>query len=193
MAHSLGFYGNGISLCVVFGWSFWFRVLPGGTCIAWPRWMSVRRILGCAQSHGVSFWPILNSFGWFSPVQSLSHVQLFVTPWAAACQASLSIINTQILLKLMSIELVMPPNHVILCRPLLLLPSIFPSIRSFQMSQLLTSGVQNIGASASASALLMNSQDWFPLWRTGWISLQSKELSSIFSNTTVQKCPQLSL
>ena len=67
----------------------------------------------------------------FSSVQSLSRVQLFATPWTAALQASLSITNSQSLLKLMSIELVMPSNHLILCRPLLLSPSIFPSIRVF--------------------------------------------------------------
>ena len=67
----------------------------------------------------------------FSSVQSLSRVQLFVTPWTAACHASLSIINIRNLLKFTSIELVMPYNHPILCRPLLLLPSIFPSIRVF--------------------------------------------------------------
>ena len=66
-----------------------------------------------------------------SSVQLLSHVQLFATPWTAACQASLSITNSRSLLKLMSIELVMPSNHLILCHPLLLLPSIFPSIRVF--------------------------------------------------------------
>ena len=67
---------------------------------------------------------------WFI-VQSLSHVQLFVTPWTAAHQATLSFTISQSLLKLMSIELLMPPNHLILCRPLFLLPSIFPSIRVF--------------------------------------------------------------
>ena len=67
----------------------------------------------------------------FNSVQSLSHVQLFVTPWTAACQASLSITNSQSLLKFMSIESVMPSNHLILCYPLLLLPSIFPNIRVF--------------------------------------------------------------
>ena len=67
----------------------------------------------------------------FSSVQLLSHVQLFVTPWTAAHQASLSITNSQRLLKLMSVELVMPSNHLILCRPLFLPPSIFPSIRVF--------------------------------------------------------------
>ena len=73
----------------------------------------------------------------FSSVQSLSRVQLFVTPWTAACQASLSITNSQSLLKLMSIELVMPSNDLILCHPLLLLPSIFPSIRVFSKESVL--------------------------------------------------------
>ena len=73
----------------------------------------------------------------FSSVQSLSRVQLFATPWTAACQASLSITNSQSLLKLMSIESVMPSNHFILCRPLLLLPSIFPSIRVFSNKSVL--------------------------------------------------------
>ena len=67
----------------------------------------------------------------FSSVQSLSHVQFFVVPWTAACQASLSITNSRSLLKLMSIALVMPSNHLILCHPLLLLPASFPSIRVF--------------------------------------------------------------
>ena len=70
-------------------------------------------------------------------VQSLSRVQLFATPWTAAHQASLSITNSQSLLKLMPIELVMPSNHLILCRPLLLLPSIFPSIRVFSNESVL--------------------------------------------------------
>ena len=90
-------------------------------------------------------------------VQSLSHVQLFATPWTATCQASLSITSSQSLLKLMSIESVMPSNHLILCRPLLLLPS--PAPGSFLMSQFLASGGQSIGASASASVLPVNIQD----------------------------------
>ena len=122
-----------------------------------------------------------------SSVQSLSHVQLFVTSWTAACQASLSISNSWSLLKLVSIESVMPSNHLILCHPHLLLPSIFPSIRIFQMSQFITSGGQSIGVSASASVLPINIQQWFPLGRTGWISLQSKGLSRVFSNIIVQK------
>ena len=112
----------------------------------------------------------------FSSVQLLSRVWLFVTPWTAAHQASLSITNSWSLLKLMSIQSVMPSNHLILCCPLLLMPSIFPSIRSFPVSQFFASGGQSIGVSASASVLLMNIQNLFPLELTGWISLQSKGL-----------------
>ena len=85
----------------------------------------------------------------------------------------------------MSIKSVMLSNHLILCRPLLLLHSVFPSIRSFQMSQLFTSGGQSVGVSASTSVLPMNIQDWFPLGWTGWISLQSKGLSRKIINSSV--------
>ena len=85
-----------------------------------------------------------------------------MTPRTAAHQASLSITNSWRLLKLTSIKLVMPSSHLILCRPLLLLPSIFPSIRVFPMSQLFSSGGQNIGVSVSASGLPMNIQYRFP-------------------------------
>ena len=123
----------------------------------------------------------------FSSVQSLSHVRLFVTPWTSAHQASLSITNSQSLLKLMSIESgVIPSNHLILCCPLLFLPSTFPSIRVFS-NELFASGGQSIGVLASSSVLPMNIQDRSPLGWTGWISLQSKGLSRVFSNTTVQK------
>ena len=109
-----------------------------------------------------------------SSVQSLSHVRLFATPWTATSQAPLSIINSWSLLKLMSIELVMPPNHLILCCPCLLLPLIFPSFKVFSNESVFTSGGQNIGVSASASVLPMNIQDLFPFGLTGLISLQSK-------------------
>ena len=108
-------------------------------------------------------------FTCISSVQSLSRVRLFVTPWIAAHQASLFITNSQSLLKLMSIESAMPFNHLILCHPLLLLPSIFPSIRSFQMSQLFISGGQSIGVSASTSVLPMNTRTDF-LWMD-WLDL----------------------
>ena len=93
-------------------------------------------------------------------VQSLSRVWLFVNPWTAARQASLSITNSQNLHKLMSIKSAMSPNHLILCRPLLPLPSIFPSIRSFPVSQFFTSGSQSIGTLAWASVLPMIIQDF---------------------------------
>ena len=108
-------------------------------------------------------------------------------PWTAACQASLFFIISRSLLKLISTELVMPSTHLILCYPLLLLLSIFPSITVSFMSQFFSSGDQIIGDSSSASVLPMNIQGWFPLGLTGLISLQSKGLSRVFSNTTVQK------
>ena len=125
-------------------------------------------------------------FSSFSSVQSLSRVRLFATLWIAACQASLSITNSQSLLKLMSVESVMPSNHLILCRPLSLCLQSFPPSGSFPMSQFLTSSGQSIGVSASASELPMNIQDWFPLGLTGLI-FQSKGLSRVFSNSTTQK------
>ena len=120
-----------------------------------------------------------------SSVQSLSRVWLFVAPWTAACQASLSIINSRSLLKLISIESGMPSNHLILYCPLLLLPWICSSIRVFSDGQFFTSGGQRIGA--SASVLPMNIRGWYPLGWTGWIASKSKGLSRVFSSTTAQK------
>ena len=119
-------------------------------------------------------------------VQSLSRVQFFVTPWTAAHQAPLSITNSQSLLKFMSTELMMPSHHLILCHPLLLLPQSFPASGPFPISQFFASGGQSIGVSASASVISRNIQDLLPLGLTGLI-LQSKGLSRVFSNTTVQK------
>ena len=109
------------------------------------------------------------------------------TPWITAHQASLSNTNSQSSLKLMSIEAVIPSSHLILCRPLLLLPTNLPASGSFPISQLFAWGGQSIGVSASASVPPMNTQDWSPLGWTRWISLQSKGPSRVFSNTTVQK------
>ena len=123
----------------------------------------------------------------FSSVESLSHVRLFATPWIAACQASLSITNSQNSLRLMPIKLVMPSSHLILCHPILLLPQSLPASESFPMSQLFAWGGQSTGVSALASFFPKNTQNWSPLEWTGWIFLQSKGLSRVFSNTTVQK------
>jgi len=122
---------------------------------------------------------------YFNSVQLLSRVWLFATPWTAARQASLSITNSRC------------SNSCLLSRwchptisssvvPFSCLQS-FPASGSFQMSQLFASGGRSIGVSASALVLPMNTQDWSPLGWTGWISLQSKGLSGVFSNTTVQK------
>ena len=129
----------------------------------------------------------LYSYHQFSSVQSLSCV-LFVTPWIAARQASLSITNCRSSPKCMSIELVMPSNHLILCHPLLLLPWIFPSIRVFLNGVSSSNQVAKVfGVSASASFPPKKSQGWSPSEWTAWISLQSKGFSRVFSNTTVQK------
>ena len=108
----------------------------------------------------------------FSSVQWLSHVQLFATPWLAARQASLSITNSRSSLRLTSIELVMPSNHLILCHPLLFLSPIPPSIRVFSNESVLHIRWPNIRASASASVLPMNIQDWFPLGLISLLSVQ---------------------
>ena len=108
-----------------------------------------------------------------SSIQSLSRVWLFVTPWIAARQASLSITNSRSSLKLMPIESVMPSSHLILCRPFSSCPQSLPASGSFPMSQLFTSGGQSTWVSASTSVLPMNTQGWSPLGWTLWISLQS--------------------
>ena len=123
------------------------------------------------------WWPI-------SSVQSLSHVQLFATPWTAAHQASVSITKSRSLLKLMSIELVMTSSHLILYHPLLLLHSIFPSIRIFSYESVLHIRWPK---DWSFSFSISPSNESVLLGLTGWISLQSKGLSRVFSNTTVQK------
>ena len=151
----------------------------------YPRWMC----------HSREFWknhdPLEEGMG-----NHLSKLAMR-TSWTVARQASLSITNSRSLPKLKSIELVMPSNHLIHCCPHPTISSSvvtfsshlqsFPESGSFQMSQLFASGDQSIGVSASTKVLPMNTQDWSPLGWTGWISLQSKGLSRVFSNTTVQK------
>ena len=129
-------------------------------------------------------------------IQSLSHVRLLETPWTATRLASLSFTISQSLLKLMSIKSMLPSNHLVLCCPLLLMPSIFPSIQglfqwigsSYQVekSSALCTRWKGLGASL-ASVLPMNTQGWFSVELTSLISLRSKELSRVFSNITVQK------
>ena len=127
----------------------------------------------------------------FSSVQSLSRIRLFATPWIAARQAFLSITNSWSLLRLMSIESVMPSSHLILCHPLLLLPPIPPSIQVFSNESTLCirwpkhwSFSFSISPSSEHPGLISFRS---PLGWTGWVSLQSKGLSKDFSNTTVQK------
>ena len=115
-----------------------------------------------------------------------SRVQLFLTPWTAAHQASLSIIISRSLLKLMSIELVMLSNHFVLCRPLVLLPSIFPSIRVFFNESALCIRWPKYWSFSFSISPSNEYSGLFPLGWTGWISLQFKGLSRVFSNTTVQ-------
>ena len=119
-----------------------------------------------------------------SSVQLLSHVRLFATPWTASQQASLSITNSRSLLKLMSIESMMPSNHLILCFPFLLPPSIFPSIRVISNESVLCIRCQSIGVSASASVLPMNIQDWFS-W-DGLVGSPCSPSDSQKSSTTPQ-------
>ena len=101
----------------------------------WRFFWTPRKVLRSSQA--VIFCKVQGKRTTFSSVQSLSHVWLFATPWTAACQASLSITNSQSLLKLMSIELVVPSNHLIPCRPLFLPPLIFSSIRVFSNESVL--------------------------------------------------------
>ena len=129
-------------------------------------------------------------FPWWpeaSSVQSLTRVRLFATPWIAARKASLSITNSKSSLRLTSIESVMPTSHRILCCPLLLLPPIPPSIRVFSNESTLCIRSPKYWSFSLASFLPKNTQGWSPSEWTGWISLQSKGLSRVFSSTTVQK------
>ena len=117
----------------------------------------------------------------FSSIQLLSHVWLFATPWTTAHQTSLSITNSQSLLKLMSIELVMLSNHLILCHPLLLPPSIFPSIRVFSNKSVLCIRWPKYWSFSFSTSPSNEYSGWFPFGWTGWIS---KGLSRVFSSTT---------
>ena len=141
-------------------------------------------------SRNSSTWGMFNhKIPMTSSVQSLSHVQLFMIPWTTARQASLSITNSWSLLKLISIESVMPSNHPILCRPLSSRPLFLPASGSFPMSQLFSSGGQSFGVSASTSVLPMNTQDWSPLgWTASFTILNfSKAFHKVSCNALTNK------
>ena len=128
-----------------------------------------------------------------SSAQSFSRVRLFATPRTAARQASLSITNSRSPPKPMSIELVMPSNYLIFCCPLLLLPSIFPSIRAFSCESALCIRWPNYWSFSFNISPCNEHAGLIPLGWTGWIPLQSKGLSRVFSNTTVQQHQFLAL
>ena len=148
-------------------------------------------LANCISSGNSMFISLVNFILVISSVQSLSRVRLFVTPWIATHQASLSNSRSS----LTCIELVMPSSHLILCH-LLLLPPILPSIRVFSNESTLCMRCPKYWSFSFSIIPSKENQDWSPLEWTGWISLQSKGLSRVFSNTTVQKHqffgPQLS-
>ena len=130
--------------------------------------------------------PVGRGVGCVVIVQSLSPVRLFATPWTAACQASLSFTFSQGLFRLMSIELMMPSNDLILSCTLLLMPSIFPSIRVFSNELALRIRWPKYWSFSLSISPSNECSDWFSLWLTSLILL-SKWLSRVFSNTTVRK------
>ena len=135
--------------------------------------------------HNVSQLTWSSQIWYWYVVQSLSCVWFFVTELQHTRLLCPSLSCS--LLKLVSIELVIPSNHLILSRPFLLMPSIFPSIKVFSTESILPIRWPCTGTSAIASVLPMNIQDWFPLGLTGLISFLSKGLSRVFTTTTVQK------
>ena len=144
-------------------------------CQLFPCWT----FMGCTVV-SYNLWPTC-----IVVVQSLRRVWL-CNPWTAACQASLSFTISLSFVKLMSIESVMPSKHLILCCPLFML-SIFPSIRVFSSELALRVKWPKYWSLSFSIVFPVNIQGWFPFGWTGWISLQSKGLSTVFSNTTVQK------
>ena len=159
-------------------WSFWVILWVYHLITCWLQWTQVPLSdLGqsCSSWRWGSNLPSLESK--ISSVQSLSRVRLFVTPWITAHLASLSITNSQSLLKFMSIKSVMPSSHLILCNPFSSCPQFLPASGSFPMSQLFAWGGQSIGASASASVLPMNTQDWSPLGWIPWSKPRTKQVS----------------
>ena len=133
---------------------------------------------------------LFSRFLTFGLVPSLSHVWFFVTPWTIACQASLSVTNSWSLPKLLSIESVMPPNHFILCHPLLLCPQSFPPSRSFPMSCLFASRGPSIGSCSFRTCPPNEYSGLISLGLTGLISLLSKRLWRLLLTISVVKLSQ---
>ena len=154
------------------------HLLPHSIPLSCPRVLA----LGALFQASNLYWSSI-----FSLDQSHSHVWLFVISCTEVHQAFLSITNSWSLLKLMSIELVMPSNHLILSRSLLPLPSVFHSIRVSSNESVLCIRWPNYSSFSSVSVIPTNIQDWFSLELARLISLKSKGLSRVFSNTTVQK------
>ena len=169
-------------------WNFSFSISPSNEYSGWfPIGLTETQIINSLLPNSLKLKKVGKATRPFTSVQSLSCVQLFVTPWTGASQASLSITNSQSLLNLMSIELVIASNHLILCRPLLLPTSIFPSIRVFSNESLLHirwpkywSFIFSSSPSNEYSGLISFRMNWLDL-------LQSKGLSRVFSNNTVKK------
>ena len=169
-------------------WSFLNFLCNSGCWIIFPiDWFWLTSMKISTPNSYLGHYQLKSTWAGVKVEFSCSVMSNSVIPWTAAHQASLAITNSQSSLKLMSIESVMASNHLILCRPFLLLPSIFFSIRVFSKESVLHIRRPSIGVSALASVLPVNIQDWSPLGWTGLTSLQSQGLSRVFSNTTVQK------
>ena len=149
-------------------------------CVCFQNHRLLQFLVGNSLRGKLLTWPLI-------VVQSLNCVRLFSISRTAVHQDPLFSTISQSLLRFMSTDSVMLSNSLILCHPFSFCLSSFPASGSFPVSCLITSGGQSIRASASATVLPMNIQGWVPLGLTGWISLQSKGLSRVFYNTTVQK------
>ena len=180
------------------GWFSWKIHIKVFLYLFFPKILIIKMLLNSEEFN--SKYPVPRSSPWvkwilnisrppkrFSSVQSHSCVRLFETPWTAARQASLSITNSWSPPKSMSMSWWCHPTISSSVVPFSSYTQYFPASGSFQMSQLFTSGGQSIGVSASTSVFPVNTQDWSPLGWTGWISFQSKGLSRVFSNITVEK------
>ena len=169
-------------LCLSFSLSYLNTPHSLGGLGLWRYWYLCLKCLPLVASTSFSYYPINT----FVVVQSLSRAQFFATPWTAACLPSLSFTIFLSLLKLKSFELVMPSNHLILCHPLLLLPSIFPSISVFSSESAVGIRWPKYWSFRFNISPSMNTQDWSPLGWTGWMSLHPRD-SQEFSPTPVQK------